>query len=90
MNAHARLPERQLDLLRIRKTRAWLLETLSLEADQAGSSHVAEINDKLAKLERYERRAFFRRNTMVPVARTPSFTFADEPPPNSSVAEPLI
>jgi hypothetical protein len=50
----------ELDLLRIRKIRASLFETLSLATDAALGS-VAELNDKLAKLERYERRAFSRR-----------------------------
>jgi hypothetical protein len=52
----------EIDLLRIRKMRIWLLETLSLEPSQAGSSNLVEINEKLTKLERYERRAFSRRN----------------------------
>jgi predicted DNA-binding ribbon-helix-helix protein len=52
----------ELDLLRIRKIRACLLETLSLVANDATSSSLAEVNAKLAKLERYERRAFSRRN----------------------------
>jgi hypothetical protein len=52
----------ELDLLRIRKIRACLFETFSLVANDATSSNLAEVNDKLAKLERYERRAFSRRN----------------------------
>ena len=52
----------ELDLLRIRKIRTYLLETLCLVANDATSSNPAEVNDKLAKLERYERRAFSRRN----------------------------
>jgi hypothetical protein len=48
----------EIDLLRIRKLRTWLLETLSLEAKQPGSSPLAEVNNKLARLERYERRAY--------------------------------
>ena len=52
----------ELDLLRIRKIRVCLLETLSLVANGGTSSNLAEVNDKLAKLERYERRAFSRRN----------------------------
>jgi hypothetical protein len=51
----------ELDLLRIRKIRASLFETLSLVANDATSGSLAELNDKLAKLERYERRAFSRR-----------------------------
>jgi len=47
----------ELDLLRIRKIRAFLFETLSPTL-----SNLAEVNDKLAKLERYECRAFSRRN----------------------------
>src|SRR5258707_14276124 len=50
----------EFDLLRIRKIRASLFETLSLVTDSASGS-LAELNDKLAKLERYERRAFSRR-----------------------------
>src|SRR5437879_4788443 len=50
--------EAELDLLRIRKVRAWVLETLYFAANGATSSNLAEVNDKLAKLERYERRAF--------------------------------
>jgi hypothetical protein len=52
----------EIDLLRIRKIRACLLETLSLVANDATSSNLADVNDKLGKLERYERRAFSRRN----------------------------
>lgn len=51
----------ELDLVRIRKIRASLFETLSLVANDATSGSLAELNDKLAKLERYERRAFSRR-----------------------------
>jgi hypothetical protein len=51
----------EFDLLRIRKIRASLFEALSLEANDATSANLAEFNDKLAKLERYERRAFSRR-----------------------------
>src|SRR5207253_9002154 len=50
----------EFDLLRIRKIRTWLFETLYCGATTTGS--MAELNDKLAKLERYERRAFSRRN----------------------------
>jgi hypothetical protein len=50
----------ELDLLRIRKFRAWLYETLCF-ADKAAPGGMTELNDKLAKLERYERRAFSRR-----------------------------
>ena len=51
----------ELDLLRIRKIRGWVFETLYFVADSATSGKLAEVNDKLAKLERYERRAFSRR-----------------------------
>jgi hypothetical protein len=53
--------EAELDLLRIRKIRAWVLETLYFAGNGATSSNLAEVNDKLAKLDRYERRAFSRR-----------------------------
>ena len=46
--------------MRIRKIRAWLFETLYL-AETAAPDGPADLNDKLAKLERYERRAFSRR-----------------------------
>ena len=52
----------ELDLMRIRKIRTSLFEKLSLLANDANSGSLAELNDKLAKLERYERRAFSRRN----------------------------
>jgi len=44
--------------LRIRKIRTSLFEKL---ANDANSGSLAELNDKLGKLERYERRAFSRR-----------------------------
>jgi hypothetical protein len=50
----------ELDLVRIRNMRAWLFETLYF-ADAANPDRLAELNDRLAKLERYERRAFSRR-----------------------------
>jgi hypothetical protein len=53
--------EAVLDLFRIRKIRAFLYETLYF-ADTAAPERLIELNDKLAKLERYERRAFSRRN----------------------------
>jgi hypothetical protein len=53
--------EAVLDLLRIRKIRASLFETIYF-ADTAAPDCLVELNDKLAKLERYERRAFSRRN----------------------------
>jgi hypothetical protein len=52
--------EAHLDLSRIRKIRAWLFETHYF-ADAAATDRLTELNDKLAKLERYERRAFSRR-----------------------------
>jgi hypothetical protein len=53
--------EAQLDLMRIRKVRASLFETLYFSADAAGPDRLEELNDELAKLERYECRAFSRR-----------------------------
>jgi hypothetical protein len=50
-----------LDLSRIRKIRASLFETIYF-SDTAAPDRLTELNDKLAKLERYERRAFSRRN----------------------------
>jgi hypothetical protein len=55
----------ELDLLRIRKIRAWLFETLHFCAEDISPSRLAELNDKLAKLERYERRAFSRRKRVL-------------------------
>ena len=52
--------EAQLDLLRIRKIRVSLYEAIFF-ADAVAADRLAELNDKLAKLERYERRAFSRR-----------------------------
>jgi hypothetical protein len=52
--------EAQLELLRIRRFRAWLFETL-YRAEAALPDGLAELNESLAKLERYERRAFSRR-----------------------------
>jgi hypothetical protein len=49
-----------LDLVRIRKIRAYLYKTLFF-ADTAPPNGVMDLNDKLARLERYERRAFSRR-----------------------------
>jgi hypothetical protein len=53
--------EAVLDLFRIRKVRAFLYETLYF-ADTAAPDRLIELNDKLAKLGRYERRAYSRRN----------------------------
>jgi hypothetical protein len=59
---HARDAARaELDLMRIRKIRTSLFEKLSLVASDTLSGSLAKLNDKLAKLERYERRAFSRR-----------------------------
>ena len=52
--------EAQLDLSRIRKIRTYLYETIYF-VDGAVPDRLAELNDKLAKLERYERRALSRR-----------------------------
>ena len=52
--------EAQFDLLRIRRIRAWLFETLYF-GKPATSDSLTKLNDQLAKLERYERRAFSRR-----------------------------
>jgi len=61
VSKHAReAAEAELDLTRIRKIRAWLFETLYF-ADTAAPDGMTELNDALAKLERYERRAFSRR-----------------------------
>ena len=62
VDEHARDAARaELDLMRIRKIRTSLFEKLSLVANDANSGSLAELNDKLGKLERYERRAFSRR-----------------------------
>jgi hypothetical protein len=53
--------EAVLDLFRIRKIRASLFETIYF-ADTGAPDRLIELNHKLAKLERYERRAFSRRN----------------------------
>jgi glutathione synthase/RimK-type ligase-like ATP-grasp enzyme len=61
VSEHAReAAEAELDLARIRKVRAYLFETLYF-ADTAAPDGIADLNSKLAKLERYERRAFSRR-----------------------------
>ena len=61
VSEHARqAAEAELDLTRIRKIRARLFETLYF-ADTAAPDGTTELNDALAKLERYERRAFSRR-----------------------------
>ena len=52
--------EAQFDLSRIRKIRACLYETIYFVGG-AAPDRLAQLNDKLAKLERYERRAFSRR-----------------------------
>jgi glutathione synthase/RimK-type ligase-like ATP-grasp enzyme len=61
VSEHAReAAEAEFDLTRIRKIRARLFETLYF-ASTAAPDGLTELNDKLAKLERYERRAFSRR-----------------------------
>ena len=50
--------EAEIDLLRIRKYRAALIEEARSQAEPSTSS----LADMLNKLERYERRAFSRRN----------------------------
>jgi hypothetical protein len=52
--------EAQFDLLRIRRTRAWLFDTLYF-GQPAVSDSLTKLDSELAKLERYERRAFSRR-----------------------------
>jgi len=51
--------EAEIDLLRIRKIRTLQFETYFTNG--AAPDHLAELNDKLAKLDRYERRALSRR-----------------------------
>jgi hypothetical protein len=53
--------EAQHDLIRIRKIRASLFETLYFFADTAVPDRLVELNENLTKLERYERRALSRR-----------------------------
>jgi hypothetical protein len=55
--------EAQLDLMRIRKTRAWLFDMLYFAASDnpSQSERLQKLSDGLAKLERYERRALSRR-----------------------------
>ena len=61
VSEHAReAAEATLDLVRIRKVRAFLIETLYFAATAASDS-ITDLNGKLAKLERYERRAVSRR-----------------------------
>jgi hypothetical protein len=61
VSEHAReAAEAELDLLRIRKVRAFLIETLYF-ADAPAPAGITDLNRELAKLERSERRAFFRR-----------------------------
>jgi len=52
--------EAEIDLLRIRKIRAWLYDTHYF-TDAALPNRLTELNESFAKLERYERRAFSRR-----------------------------
>jgi hypothetical protein len=61
VSEHAReAAEAELDLKRIRKVRAFLFEKLYF-ADTAAPDGITDLNVKLAKLERYERRAFSKR-----------------------------
>ena len=53
--------EAEIDLLRIRKLRASRLNAV-LGSSEATSADHLELYESLAKLERYERRAFSRRN----------------------------
>jgi hypothetical protein len=53
--------EASIDLLRIRKFRTRLLQSHQ-GPDTAAPDRLTELNGKLAKLERYERRAYSRRN----------------------------
>jgi len=52
--------EAEIDLLRIRKIRASQFKSIVGNADARPEAH-AELNENLAKLERYERRAYSRR-----------------------------
>jgi hypothetical protein len=52
--------EAEIDLVRIRKVRAWLFETY-YSINVVLPDRLLELNENLAKLERYERRAFSRR-----------------------------
>jgi hypothetical protein len=54
------IAEAELDLWRIRKIRAMLFDTYYV-AKILVPDRLMQLNDKLAKLERYERRAFSRR-----------------------------
>ena len=53
----------QLDLIRIRKIRAWLFETRYFVGHAPAPDRLEELNVELAKLERYERRAFSKRKS---------------------------
>jgi hypothetical protein len=59
--AHHRSRGSMLDLYRIQKMRALLIETIYLP-DTADPDRLTELNDRLRKLERYERRANSKRN----------------------------
>jgi hypothetical protein len=52
--------EAHLDLTRIRKFRAWLFQRMRF-VGVASTESLMELGEQLAKLERYERRAFSRR-----------------------------
>ena len=75
--AHAReTAEAEIDLMRIRKVRARLFETYYF-TDNAPSEGLLKLNEKLAKLERYERRAFSRRKRAMRAVGHAATTFAE-------------
>jgi hypothetical protein len=50
----------ELDLLRIRRIRGWVFKTFYFVGNDPISGNLAVVTEKLAKLDRYERRAFAR------------------------------
>lgn len=62
LGAARQAAEAEFELLRIRTVRAWLFQTLYFAKANAPDG-LAELNGKLGKLERYERRAFSRRKS---------------------------
>jgi hypothetical protein len=58
------IAETEFDLLRIRKLKALCFKTI-FESPEATPLHCTELNDSLAKLERYERRALSRRHRVL-------------------------
>jgi hypothetical protein len=56
--------EAEIDLLRIRKLRTSLFDAFGGKPELKLDDHT-ELNDSLAKLERYERRAFSRRKSAI-------------------------